>query len=62
MVCKRRVKKPRVGIFNFLKNLKMSLLDSLKELSTVISDVADFEVPDDLTEIYEYIVSHASAM
>ena len=40
----------------------MSLLDSLKELLAVISDVADFEVAEDLTEIYEDIVSRASAM
>ena len=40
----------------------MSLLGSLKELSTVISDVADFEVAEDLTGIYEDIVRRASAM
>ena len=40
----------------------MSMLDSLKKLSAVISDVADPEVAEDLTEIYEDIVSRASAM
>lgn len=40
----------------------MSMLDSLKELSNVISDVVDLEVAEDLTEIYEYLVVRAHAM
>ena len=40
----------------------MSLLKSLQDLSAVKSDIADLEVAEDLTEIYEDIVSRASVM
>ena len=40
----------------------MSLIDSLEELSAVISNVTDLEVAEDLTEIYEDITNRVSAM
>ena len=40
----------------------MSLLDSLEELSAVISNATDLEVAEDLTGIYEDITNRVSAM
>ena len=40
----------------------MSMLDSLKELSVVISDVVDPELAEDLTEIYEDLVCCVNTM